>query len=403
MPERLVDVLIIGAGPAGMLCACLLARAGLSVTVLERNEDFEREFRGEILQPRFHRVLQDVGLHGVLQAYPHEEIGEAHVYFEGQRAGGLRLDRLDARAGPAWWMTQPTLLRALHNHSRESKGFELWFGAAVKELGEGSATVTWKGEFHRLQARVIVGADGRFSSVRKLAGLDVAYDHHDLDVVWFNLPRPVGYEHVFSFFLTLRRAFLILPKYPNLLQCGMVLRPGEFNSVIRQRPLAEFQAQLAAAHPAIAEFALGLRDFSPFFPLKGNLSCAGNWAKDGLLLIGDAAHTCSPVGGIGVAIAMETAAVAADVILEAFESGDFSRRQLGKVQAARARDIARVHAFQRRVGRLVRMPPLLRRLIPLGFRLATGLGVAPLIARQLITRQGPLPIGRVSGSDGAAN
>jgi 2-polyprenyl-6-methoxyphenol hydroxylase-like FAD-dependent oxidoreductase len=268
----------------------------------------------------------------------------------------------------------------------------------VKELNGGAATLTWEGEFYEIRARVILGADGRFSSVRKLGQFELEYDHHDLDVVWFNLPRPEGYRHVFSFFLTTRRNYLILPKFPNLLQCGMVLRPGEFNSVLRRQPIAVMRKELESAHPAFVEFARGLEDFSAFFPLKGDTACVANWARDGIVLVGDAAHTCSPVGGIGVAVAVESAAVAASVILDAFKLNDFSRRQLDKVQALRRKDVQRVHAIQRRAGKLfVQSPAILRKAIPLGFRIADRMNLIPLVARQLITQRHPLPIDHIGG------
>jgi 2-polyprenyl-6-methoxyphenol hydroxylase-like FAD-dependent oxidoreductase len=393
MQQKKVDVLIIGGGPAGMVAACLLSQAGLQTLVIERNDDFEREFRGEILQPRFHKLMKDVGLFDHVKAYPHEEIEQVHVYFGGRRIGGMRLGELDPQSGPTWWMTQPTLLGALHDRCRSSSNFEMWFGASVKELKDGTARVTWEGEFHEIEAKVIVGADGRFSAVRKLGRFELEYDHNDLDVVWFNMPRPEDYQHIFSFLLTARRNYLLLPKYPNLLQCGLVLRPGEFNAVIRRQPVFVMQKELAGAHPAFAEFAQGLQDFSPFFPLKGSTACVARWANDGIVLVGDAAHTCSPVGGIGVAVAVETAAVAASVIIEAFDRYDFSRGQLDKVQELRRKDVYKVHGIQQRIGWLfMRSPAFMRRLIPLIVPIASRTRMMPFFARQLVTQRRPLPL-----------
>lgn len=392
MQRKSVDVLIVGGGPAGMVAACLLSAQGLETLVIERNEDFHREFRGEILQPRFHRTMKDVGLYDHVSAYPHEPVPEAQVFFEGQRIGGLRLDRLDPDSGTTWSMTQPTLLGALHDLCRERPHVSLWFGASVKAVEPGAARVERDGDDWHVDARVIVGADGRFSAVRRLGGFGMAYEHHDLDVIWFNLPQPERHQHHFAFFLTLNHNYLLLPKYPDLLQCGLVAHPREYATEIRPRPIAALRAELTRAHPAFAEFAAGLTDFSPFMPLKGNVACVRDWARDGLVLVGDAAHTCSPIGGIGVAVAVETAVVASSVIVDCFARGDFSHDRLARVQQLRAPEVRRVHAIQHRGGRVfVRSPAYARRLLPLLFGVATRTGLAPLVARQLIARRRPLP------------
>src|SRR3972149_1858507 len=106
---------------------CLLTRAGFQTLVIERNANFDREFRGEILQPRFHKAMRDVGLFEHIARYPHEEIDRAHIYFEGRRLGALDLRRLDPRSGTTWWMTQPDLLQALQDYGERNPRFELWF------------------------------------------------------------------------------------------------------------------------------------------------------------------------------------------------------------------------------------------------------------------------------------
>ena len=390
MARERVDVLVVGGGPAGMVTGCLLAQAGLKTLVLERGETFDREFRGEILQPRFHAAVRQAGLYEAIAAWPHEEVEGAHVYFRGRRIGALNLRRLDPRNGTTWWMTQPNLLGALHQHGRKSPQFELRFGADVRALEGTTATVSLPGGMHEIEARVVVAADGRFSTVRRLVGFEMAYDHHDLDVVWFLLQRPENYEHTFGFFLTLAHNYLILPKHPNQLQCGIVMKPGEFAEMHR-RPLSELKAELKAAHPVFAEFAGAVDSYTAFRPLKGSTAQVKEWARDGLVLIGDAAHTCSPAGGIGVAVAVETAVVAARVIERCFATGDFSRAALGEIQSLRQKEVNRVHEIQHRGGSaFIGGAPLFRLAGFALFSVLSRTGLLPVLAREMLTGR-PLP------------
>ena len=392
-PLHQVDVAIVGAGPAGMVTACLLAREGFDTLVLEKSGNFDREFRGEILQPRFQQALRDVDLYDCVAALPHDDIDGAQIYFHGLRVGKADARWIDRRNPHIWWMPQPVLLAGLHAHAGQFPCYQLCFRARATELfADRTLVVRRDEETMRIQAKVIIGADGRYSAVRKLGNFELAYDHDDLDVVWFTLDRPHDYEHYFSFFLGMGNAFLILPKHPDQLQCGMVFRRGGYQRA-KRAGIEHFKSRLRRGHPAFARFAETVTDFSPFVPLQGSRSLAKRWAKDGMLLIGDAAHTCSPAGGIGVAVAVETACVAAKVIADGLRRGDVSDEVLSRVQKIREREVRRVHAIQGQ-GRLLLAPLFqpLRFLIPPLVALFSALKIIPLVARRLLAQQSPMPV-----------
>lgn len=390
-----VDVCIVGGGPAGLLLALLLVARGIKALVLERHPDFERDLRGEILQPRFTQLMRQVHLFDYLVGFPHEKIARADFVIDGRVVGHVDYARVAPDVPFMIWMRQPTMLSALHRKGLESPQFDLWFHANVVELLKddervvGALVETADGPV-AVRAKVVVGADGRASTIRKLMGAEIEYERHNVDVLWFLLDRPAGYTQTCNLFVAGDHSYLILPKHPNQLQCGMLFRAGSFPAQ-KKRGIEELKQTLARAHPVFAEFVRTVVDFTPFTLLQGKASFVKNWAADGCLLIGDAAHTCSPAGGIGVSVAMATAIVAADTLCQALPNGDVSQAALSQVQQRRSSEIRQIHRAQHGFTSVfVTYVSITRRLGPWILPALTRLGFLAASARKLLT-QPPLP------------
>jgi 2-polyprenyl-6-methoxyphenol hydroxylase-like FAD-dependent oxidoreductase len=191
----------------------------------------------------------------------------------------------------------------------------------------------------------VVGADGRHSTLARLGGFMPEYEHHDFDVIWFTIEQPPGWSSTFYVSLGDTVRGLMLPKYPHHIQAGILLPTGEWRRW-REAGVAAVAERVRRFDPIFAGFADGLRDFTPFFPLEGLIRLVKDWARDGLALIGDAAHTMSPAGAIGVNVAIATAAVAAQVLYPRLGRGPIARAELQEVQRLREHDVRTLHRLQ---------------------------------------------------------
>jgi len=343
---------IVGGGPAGLLLGLLLAKRGAEVIVLEGHDTFDREFRGEVLQPSTAHLLDELGLLGYVLEQPHSKLTAGTVRVGGMTAGQFSFSRIAPDYPYAIWMPQPVFLGALRRKAEVFPSFQCWMGARVTELiEEGGTVVGVKGlregkDPFEIRADVVVGADGRFSQMRRLGHFEVEYEYHDFDVIWFVIDEPPGWPSTIYVSLGRETQGLILPKYPRQLQTGLLMPPDGWRRW-REAGVAAVAERIRRFDPIFRDFADGLRDFTPFFPLQGTISLVREWTRDGLLLIGDAAHTMSPAGAIGVNVALATAAVAAQVIFPRLGHGPIPRSALAEVQRLREDDVRTLHRVQR--------------------------------------------------------
>jgi 2-polyprenyl-6-methoxyphenol hydroxylase-like FAD-dependent oxidoreductase len=351
MINKQTSVCIVGGGPAGLMLGLLLGRRGVDVLVLEGHETFEREFRGEVLQPSAAHLLDELGLLRYILAQPHSQLTEGFVRLNGKNIGSFEFTTIVPEYPYAIWMPQPIFLRALLQKAAPFPSFQCWMGAHVTGLIEDNGTVVGvQGlrsgqEPFEVRADVVVGADGRYSKLRRLGNFEVEYEHHDFDIIWFVVERPSGWSDTMYVSLGQDVRGLILPKYPHHLQAGIGLPTGVWRQW-RDDGVAAVADRVRKFDPSFKAFADGLKDFTPFFPLEGRILLVKDWARDGMVLIGDAAHTMSPAGAIGVNVALATAAVTAQVLYPLLGHGPVAREDLQTIQQLREGDVRTLHRFQ---------------------------------------------------------
>jgi 2-polyprenyl-6-methoxyphenol hydroxylase-like FAD-dependent oxidoreductase len=360
----MANVIVVGAGPAGAALAYLLARRGCGVTLLERHTDFSREFRGEVLLPGGIAALEQMGLLADLTDVPHVTLDAFELFSNGKRRGRITFDPETFGPHPPQWMSQPGLLELICARAAAHPGFRLERGVTgrglVVEAGRvvGVRVLSQAGE-RELRGDLVVGADGRSSMVRKRAELPVEEDATPMDVVWCKLPLPdfmrgqpalrayFGHGHI----------LLAAPVYDGRLQVAWIIRKGSFGEV-RERGMAWCLDQMARHVSAdLAEHLASHRNdaIQPFL-LWTVSDCVREWTRPGLLVLGDAAHTMSPVGAQGLNIALRDAIVAANHLVPALEAGaapEAIDAATGRIQEERLPEVARIQRLQAQPPKLL--------------------------------------------------
>jgi 2-polyprenyl-6-methoxyphenol hydroxylase-like FAD-dependent oxidoreductase len=344
-------------------------------------------------------LLDELGLLEYILAQPHLILTEGLVRIHGKTAGGFSFNTIVPEYPYAIWMPQPIFLQALVDKAAPFSSFHCWMGARAHELIEEAGMIVGvRGLRHaeepfEIRADVVVGADGRSSSIRRLGQFEIEYRHHDFDVIWFVIEQPPDWPNTIYFSLGSDVQGLMLPKYPHDIQAGLFLPTGAWRDG-RGAGIAAVAERVRRLDPVFARFADHVRDFRPFFPLEGHITLVNDWARDGLVLIGDAAHTMSPAGAIGVNVALATAAVAAQELYPLLGHGPVAHEDLAAIQQLREGDIRTLHRFQLGAQRVLLSQaggnPVLSWLLPKVLPLLLHSPLLPRVQRRLFFGA-PLP------------
>ena len=330
------DVIVIGGGPAGMMTGLLFARAGIPTLVLEKHGDFLRDFRGDTVHPSTMEILSELGMLGRFLKRPHNRIDQAIVRVAGQSMilGDLRF--LKTPAPFIAMMPQWDFLDFLKTEAAHFPAFQLRMNADVEGIVEdrGKVCGVTLVDGEALSARkLVIFADGRDSLVRRQHLLPVTELGAPMDVLWFRLPRnPDDSEGLRGIFEAGR--VMVLIGRGDYWQCAFVIPKGG-GDALKQRGIASFRAEVEAALPEMGSLEEILTDIDQLKLLTVIRDRLDQWFLPGLLVIGDAAHAMSPLGGIGINLAIQDAVAAANILSRAILAGDDPYALLPKVQARR--------------------------------------------------------------------
>ncbi len=329
---------IVGGGPCGMMLGYLLARAGVDVVVLEKHADFLRDFRGDTIHPSTLELMHELGLLSDFLALPHQEARRLKARFGGDEFIFADFTHLPTHCKFVALMPQWDFLNFLCERGRSYPGFRVIMKAEATGLIEEAGTVvgvranTPDGALE-LKAPLVVGCDGRHSLMRRQAGLEVENLGAPMDVLWFRLSRkPADPEEIMGVFEA-GHIFIMINR-GDYWQCGYVIPKGSFE-VVRSGGLAQFCSQLAHTMPLVADRVGELAGWDQIKLLTVAVDRLKRWYRRGLLCIGDAAHAMSPVGGVGINLAVQDAVAAANILAEPLLAGAVGEDLLGRVQARR--------------------------------------------------------------------
>jgi 2-polyprenyl-6-methoxyphenol hydroxylase-like FAD-dependent oxidoreductase len=329
---------IVGGGPAGVMLGYLLARAGVEVQVLEKHGDFFRDFRGDTVHPSTLDVMHELGLLDGLLALPHQRVTSVSARVGDYDFHAADFSHLPTRCKFVALMPQWDFLNFLSGRARRFPAFQLRMqheGTGLIRDGRRIAGVEARSPQGplRIEADMVVACDGRHSTMRKAAGLEVQEFGVPIDVLWFHISRHAHDPEQVLGTVNYGKA-LILINRGDYFQAGLIIPKGSFEH-LKTEGLDQFHATIVKIAPYLAGRAHELQSWDQIKLLTVQINRLRKWYLPGLLCIGDAAHAMSPAGGVGINLAIQDAVAAANLLAAPLRSGHVSEPVLERLQCRR--------------------------------------------------------------------
>ena len=332
------DCCVVGGGPAGLMLGYLLARAGVRAVVIEKHPDFLRDFRGDTIHPSTLEIMRQLGLLDELLALPHQRAEKLQAEVAGQEVTMADFSRLPVQCRFIAFMPQWDFLNFLAQKAAQFPGFTLLQSTGFSELlyeeGEICGIKTLQGNSElTIRSRLVIGADGRNSQVKVQAGLTGKSYGASRDVVWFRLDKQPDDPHWGMGHKGPKQNFIVIDR-GDFWQCGYTIQKGQF-SALQQQGVEAFKTNIAHVAPFSVPRMAELASWDQLKLLSIRIDRLEKWCKPGVLCIGDAAHAMSPIGGVGVNLAIQDAVAAANALTKPLLQGSVTLRDLKKVQQRR--------------------------------------------------------------------
>jgi 2-polyprenyl-6-methoxyphenol hydroxylase-like FAD-dependent oxidoreductase len=343
------DCCIVGGGPAGAVLALLLARQGIGVTLLEAHNDFDRDFRGDVLQPAALDLMGQMGLAERVLEVAMARYPTVAPTAPSERSSFPDVARLKTPYPFMTYVPQDRFLQVIVEEGQRCPTFRLVMGGRVEAILQNEVGhvcgVRYRARdgWHEVRTQLVVAADGRFSRVRSLAELEPMRTPAAFDILWFRLPRR-DTDPAPGIFVS-NGGWTVLHNRGSDWQVGCTIAKGSYNRV-RAEGLEAVHRSIALRVPWLAERTQALHDWNQVSMLAVESSRLRRWYRPGLLLIGDAAHTMSSIGAVGITVAIQDAAVASNVLGPRLRAGHVSVADLAAVQRRREWPVRIVQAYQ---------------------------------------------------------